>query len=474
MASVVGLTRVWATGPQTPNIDPGLTKWALGWIAEIPTLQVLNFINNRSDTNQLALAERGVFEWVSGIAYKLGALSWDEADSVIYRCKVSPPDSNLRPGLNSAQWEPSSIQISRFAYDANAAAWAAHTANTANPHQLTAHQLQSYTVVEIDAKVGAVQTDIDAHVSIVAGNPHNTTSADVGAVPIVGGTYTGVVNHRYASTTMGPLAQAGSINALTSGITIGKGPTARLGLNASSQPIAIDEAGVVTVLLTEASYVAQRTAQAPLYATPAPDSWFIAKNGLQLPVGVGAVSFTGAAGRTYTGKDGVTTLSTLNVPRLSPNGMRLTAAEDVVNYPVLNNLQGFPNWTLAMDFRSSTGDQTYVQAKTTTAAAYGYFCQIGTGLYYVFYSVGGVAQSLKLADIVTASDHKVAATYDGTTLRVYLDGALANSYVVTPEPFTANAGGVAFGASGSSGATFFLREFRTWNKALTDKQISQL
>lgn len=472
MASVVGLTRIWAAGPQTPNLDPGLTKWALGWIAEIPTLQVLNFINNRSDTNQLALAERGVFEWVRGIAYKLGALTWDEADSVIYKCKVSPPDNNLRPGLNLTQWEPSSIQISRFAYDANAAAWAAHIANTANPHQLTAHQLSSYTAVEIDQKVGVVASAINAHVAIVAGNPHHTTSADVGAVPIAGGAYTGVVNHRAATTTIGPTALGGSLFVNTNGVFIARGATAKLGLSATSRPVAIDEAGVASVLLTEASYVAQRTAQSPLYATPAPDSWLVAKNGLQLATGQLPATYQGPAGRPYNGKDGQTYTSVANTPMLTPYGMRLEALNDSITVPMLNNLQGFAQWTWHLDLRTSTG-KSHNLAIARCASGISQFYQNGTNLQFAFY-VAGVQNFSNFGTIVQGADYKATVTFDGTSLRLYLNGVLASTVVAAVEKFIADAVGIQLGYYGVAGATFYLREMKTWNTALTAKQISQL
>lgn len=474
MASVVGLTRIWAAGPQTPNLDPGLTKWALGWIAEIPTLQVLNFINNRSDTNQLALAERGVFEWVSGIAYKLGALTWDEADSVIYKCKVSPPDNNLRPGLNLTQWEPSSIQISRFAYDANAAAWAAHIANTANPHQLTAHQLSSYTAVEIDQKVGVVASAINAHVAIVAGNPHHTTSADVGAVPIAGGAYTGVVNHRAATTTIGPTALGGSLFVNTNGVFIARGATAKLGLSATSRPVAIDEAGVASVLLTEASYVAQRTAQSPLYATPAPDSWLVAKNGLQLATGQLPATYQGPAGRPYNGKDGQIYTSVANTPMLTPYGMRLDSLSDNITVPMLNNLQGFAQWTWHLDMRTSnqaTASNNYVIAKCTSG--HNYFMQQGNLFSFTFY-VAGVFNFANFGTITANSDHKATVTYNGTVLSLYLDGVLVNTVTANVEKFVADAGGIQAGYNGQAGNVWHLREMKTWNTALTAKQISQL
>lgn len=471
MASVVQLNRVWATGPQSPNRDPGATKWALGWVAEIPTLQVLNYINNRNDTNQLALAERGVFEWVGGIAYKLGALSWDELDSKIYRAKVANPSTTLAPSLNLAQWEPSSIQISRGAYDAAAANWAAHIANKFNPHGLTAHQLGSYTTVEIDAKVAVVKAVIDAHVSITAGNPHGTTAADVNAVPVTGGTYTGVVNHRYSQTLIGPTAYAGSLNATTAGITIGKGATARVGLDASSKPVWVDESGVSHTLMTEVAYLERRTAQAPLYATPAPDSWLVAKNGLQLATGQLPANFNGAAGRSYTGKDGTAYSSVLNAPRLTPWGMMLTALQDVLTIPIENNLQGFAQWSWHMDFRASTDAHNYVIAKCTSG--YGYFQQNGTLMRYVFY-VAGVLNTAYFGTVAFGTDHKATVTYNGTVLSLYLDGALATTVTAAVEKFVADSGGIQAGYNGAAGSVFYLREMKTWSSALTAKQVSQL
>lgn len=474
MASVVQLNRVWATGPQSPNRDPGATKWALGWVAEIPTLQVLNYINNRNDTNQLALAERGVFEWVGGIAYKLGALSWDELDSKIYRAKVANPSTTLAPSLNLTQWEPSSIQISRGAYDAAAAKWAAHIANKSNPHGLTAHQLGSYTTVEIDAKVAVVKAVIDAHVSITAGNPHGTTAADVNAVPVTGGTYTGVVNHRYSQTLIGPTAYAGSLNATTAGITIGKGAKARVGLDASSKPVWVDESGVSHTLMTEVAYLERRTAQAPLYATPAPDSWLVAKNGLQIATGQLPATYQGPAGRPYTGKDGQTYTSVLNTPMLTPWGMRLDARNDTVTIPMVNNLQGFAQWTWHLDLRTSnqaTTQNNYVIAKCTSG--YSYFMQRGNLFAFSFY-VGGVINSSNFGNITANSDHKATVTYNGTVLSLYLDGVLVTTVTANVEKFVADADGIQAGYRGIAGDVWHLREMKTWNTALTAKQVSQL
>lgn len=473
MASVVQLNRVWATGPQSPNRDPGATKWALGWVAEIPTLQVLNYINNRNDTNQLALAERGVFEWVGGIAYKLGALSWDELDSKIYRAKVAKPSATLAPSRNLAQWEPSSIQISRGAYDAAAAKWAAHIANKYNPHGLTAHQLGSYTTVEIDTKVAVVKAVIDAHVSIIAGNPHGTTAADVNAVPVTGGTYTGVVNHRYSQTLIGPTAYAGSLNATTAGITIGKGAKARVGLDASSKPVWVDESGVSRTLMTEAAYLALRTTQAPLYALPAPDLWWPAKNGLTLATGAGELTFTGAAGRSYVGKDGGTYNSTLNVPRLTPNGMQFTTWQDLAKLPMDNNLAGFARWTIFMDFRSADATENYFNGQM---AGGNFTIYSIANVLYLRYFLGGVSNSsVILPNPTPSSDYKLALTFDGTNILAYFDGVLTTTLpAATLDVFQVGVMQFGYYSNVDVVGSLCIRDFRTWNTALTDKQISQL
>lgn len=473
MASVVQLNRVWATGPQSPNRDPGATKWALGWVAEIPTLQVLNYINNRNDTNQLALAERGVFEWVGGIAYKLGALSWDELDSKIYRAKVAKPSTKLAPSRNLAQWEPSSIQISRGAYDAAAASWAAHIANKHNPHGLTAHQLGSYTTVEIDAKVAVVKAVIDAHVSITAGNPHGTTAADVNAVPVTGGTYTGVVNHRYSQTLIGHPAHTGSLNATTAGITIGKGAKARVGLDASSKPVWVDESGVSHTLMTEAAYLALRTTQARRFAVPLADLALAAKNGAILTTGSGAATFRGAAGQDYTGKDGQAYTSTRNVPRLTPDGMAFTAAKDILTMDVANNIEGFAKWSIYLDFRASTGTQVCLAIPQTGGDLRLY---TSARVLYLDYCLAGVLNtSIVLPNLTPSSDHKIVLTFDGTNVIAYFDGvATATLSAATMSAFIASAKGIQLGRGGSAGATMYVREFKTWNIALTPQQVTQV
>ena len=114
MTTAKSLNRLWARSPNKPVRDPGESKYALGWVAEIPTYEVLNYLHNRIDNNILALAERGIFEWGPDIAYKKGALAWDEIDGKIYVALTANPNVSLAPSKNPSQWTASSIQIPKL------------------------------------------------------------------------------------------------------------------------------------------------------------------------------------------------------------------------------------------------------------------------------------------------------------------------------------------------------------------------
>ena len=78
------LNRVWTSGSATLRRDPGDAKYIQGWISEIPTFQVLNYLQYKVDTTLLAQAERGIFEWGTDIQYGLGSIVWNELDKKIY------------------------------------------------------------------------------------------------------------------------------------------------------------------------------------------------------------------------------------------------------------------------------------------------------------------------------------------------------------------------------------------------------
>ncbi len=54
------LNRVWTSNNSVARRDPGDAEYLKGWVAEIPTYQVLNYLQYKIDTTMLAQAERGI------------------------------------------------------------------------------------------------------------------------------------------------------------------------------------------------------------------------------------------------------------------------------------------------------------------------------------------------------------------------------------------------------------------------------
>ena len=232
MTTAKSLGRLWAKSPAKPIRDPGESKYALGWVAEIPTYEVLNYLHNRIDNNILALAERGIFEWGPDIAYKKGALTWDETNGKIYVALTNNPNVSLVPSQNSVQWAASSVQIPKSSFDNLSTAVNNHITNYSNPHKITAAQLNAYTKAQIDTLIANLQTELDAHEA--ASNPHGTDANDVGAVPITGGRYTGTVYHDANIIGIGTdLTNAVKVD--TGKIFFKKG-TLELGIDAAGEP----------------------------------------------------------------------------------------------------------------------------------------------------------------------------------------------------------------------------------------------
>lgn len=67
------ISDAWASGGSVT--DPGSVKTLLGWIAEIPTFQVFNWILNRIDTYLQHINERGIAEWDAATTYQAGGLA---------------------------------------------------------------------------------------------------------------------------------------------------------------------------------------------------------------------------------------------------------------------------------------------------------------------------------------------------------------------------------------------------------------
>lgn len=465
------LGRIWASAPASPNIDPGAEKYKLGWVAEIPLFQVLNYINNRYDTNIVSLAERGMFEWGNDVAYNIAALAWDEADGFIYVSKTAAPSTTTRPGLNATQWDKSAVQISRKQYDDAVTAWNNHAANTSNPHALTVDILNTYSKTVIDSKVAAAQSAITSHVGN-QGNPHGTTAVQAGAVPVTGGSYTGLVRQLFESTGIGAASYAATLLANATGAFLTLGPTSKLGIDSTNTPVFINDAGVKSPLLLSSNYIAAREAVEALYVTPGPDLEVNFRNSLSLLSGVGVATFTGPAGsRGYLDKSGNAQTAALNTPRFTAQGLFVTGSVDVetLGLPTALNLLNASSYSIAINFQStSTTAFIYwigVGPSINTAVA----MQAGT---YRFTSVvGGVSTSLVIAPVDHTIPHKVCVVSDAVANKtfVYFDGLL--KLTVNSKQDVVVGGVINFCNAGDNYGSNYLNNFKTWLYALTAPQV---
>ena len=473
--SALKLGRIWASAPLSPNVDPGAAKYNLGWVAEIPVFQMLNYINNRYDTNIVSLAQRGVFEWGNDIAYLNSSLVWDEADGFIYVSKTANPSTATRPGLNAAQWDKSSVQISRKQYDDAVLAWNNHMANTSNPHALTTEILDTYTKAVIDSKVSTNNSNINTHIANKS-NPHEVTAIQAGAVPVTGGDYTGLVRHLFASTGIGASALACSLLADATGAFLAKGANAKLGIDNLFKPVFINDAAVKSQLLIDSNYISAREAVEASYVVPTPDCQVDFRNGISMLYGAGAVTFTGPAGsRGYIDKSGVAQTAALNAPRLTAQGLYVNGSVDSESLivPITNNLLNATTFTYCVDFKS-TDTLTFIWYYSANGGILTSGVMVSAGNYKFISMVGGVQTTSTIAPADHTKSHKIVVVSDATANKtyVYFDGVL--KLTVSSKQDYASSPGVSFSRDSADYGAVYLNSFRTWLSALTPQQVSNL
>lgn len=471
--SALKLGRIWASAPLSPNIDPGAAKYNLGWVAEIPVFQMLNYINNRYDTNIVSLAQRGVFEWGNDIAYLNSSLVWDEADGFIYISKVANPSTATRPGLNAAQWDKSAVQISRKQYDDAVLAWNNHVANTSNPHALTTEILDTYTKAVIDSKVSTNNSNINTHIANKS-NPHAVTAIQAGAVPVTGGNYTGLVRHLFASTGIGASALACSLLADATGAFLAKGANAKLGIDNLFKPVFINDAAVKSQLLLDSNYIAAREAVEASYVVPTPDCQVDFRNGIGMLYGAGVVAFTGPAGsRGYTDKSGITQTAAVNSPRLTAQGMLLNGATDVevCTVPTANNIQGATSFTYCLHVAiPATSGQQLLQLPHASASSMLFIS--GANLMYRSVVAGVTTDFTVIPAVSAGARYTVVSDAAANKTYVYVNGVL--KLTVNSKQDVVSAGNTTLSTNAAAWASRYLQSFRTWLYALTPQQVSNL
>ena len=469
MTTAKSLGRLWAKSPAKPIRDPGESKYALGWVAEIPTYEVLNYLHNRIDNNILALAERGIFEWGPDIAYKKGALAWDESNGRIYVALIDNPNVSLIPSQNTAQWAASSVQIPKSSFDNLATAVNNHITNYSNPHKLTAAQINAYVKAQIDTLVSNVQTELNTHKA--ASNPHGTDADDVGAVPITGGRYTGTVYHDANIIGIG----ADTTNAVKydAGKVFFKKGILEMGIDANGDPYFYD--GTKQYLVNEELFVTLKDTYEKEYAVAAPDFLCLFQNDINVYAGTGPTTFTSTGGKTYVNKEGVTKTAAVDEPRITVDGLAMIDNSETLYAARTNDGLGFTNYTESIEFFVKGSNAGITNIYVNNGFIKSKLKITGTTLVACYTDSAGVQQSKTLTTSLALGKHNFTQTLNGSTLTFYLDGVKISSNTFTL-PARTGWTNTQFGLvdSGTNTYDLCLKRFRCWATALTDKQVSTL
>lgn len=444
------LNRVWTSNNSVARRDPGDAKYLQGWVAEIPTYQVLNYLQYKIDTTMLAQAERGIFEWGDDVSYGVGSLAWDETNKTIYVCTVTNPSKTLRPSANLAQWSPSSIQVPRANYDAIVAAINTHIADvTTNPHRVTAAQIGAYNKAELDAIVANYRAMVLAHTTDY-NNPHKLTAAQVGAVPATGGKYAGEVT--FTTVYLNDSKTAQIVN--DGGLYLRNG-SYYLGINGTTGNPEAGTAASKSRIVTELNFPDVKAAQEPGYATPLESFQMGLINSINIQRGTGTASTTGEP--TYDPSTGMISVNNTEFQLGASDVLQLPSNRAfTICFDYLHTfIEGFSGWSLV----AGTDFARILIRKN------------GTILLYINTSAGQtVYASVAIPKDLSGTIVRIVGSYDGTTYRLYVNGVFVNSQVGSPP----------IGSSKPSiyvpkyPDTVRIRNFRMWPSTLTDKQVSTL
>lgn len=467
------LARIWAT--TGAKVDPGEAKYSNGWTAEIPTYEVLNFLQNRIDVALLAFAERGVPEWGSDVAYLKGAVAWDNTNAIAYVAKVANPNRSLIPSANSTQWEPSAIQITTADYTAANTKIDSHIADMNDPHDVTADQADTYTKVVIDNKIAVVQNSITTHANRTD-NPHNTTAASIGAVPITGGAYTGIVTFNAVETLINPSAGDQAVRADTTFVGLRFG-TKYLGLDKPTGRAVYKDGAVTNVLMNEVEYVAKRKTIEGLYAVPTPDCKVDALSDIHLKQGFGTTDLVRPSTQSYVNKAGNTVSAAAGDPRITVKGLTINnQLQEYLRIDAPLNLQGYSSATIFIEgVWDGAAAITYLY-DDNSALADSIFINANGSITVRFEDGGGQSHDFNAGTTTVGAVFKLAVTYNSQTTKTYLNGVAGafGDLSFTASPTFTNLYIGSTSVVTTPARIWYLRKFATWARVLTQEQISTL
>jgi len=454
------LNRVWSDSSSVARRNPGDAKYIQGWLSEIPTFQVLNYLQWKTDATFLALAERGVFEWGSDVSYKKGAAAWDETDGAIYIAQMNNPSTTLAPSKNANGWKKSAIQITRQSYDDAVAAITNHIADiTGNPHKLTPGRLGTYTVAQIDELVAKYRAEVKAHADDT-NNPHGTKATDIGAVPVTGGKYTGNVTMGTGQVLLDAEGKRKVVSDAT-GVYMTNG-SGQVGIDATGKGFVKTGTLPSSLIVTQATFADNKATEEPAYAIPQPIFYLPLSSDLNLYQGHGVVNYVG-----QTDAWNPTALDGISIGNNS-------AFDQVISYS--QHFEGQDNVTIAIDVQPSDVEQNSADVE----------------FYYAFGSAdGAIALEFRFnntvaawttptnktgtATLKTGAWTRVVAVRTAEQVKLYVDGIPASSLKADSAAVTgSDCTSISSMKQGDAVRDIKIRNVRGWNIAMSDKQVSTL
>ncbi|WJN64091.1 putative tail fiber protein [Erwinia phage Mauresque] len=460
------LGRIWADNSSVARRDPGDTKYLTGWLSEIPTYQVLNFLQWKNDLVIQSLAERGVLEWGGDVTYKKGAAVWDETNNKIYIALLDNPDKTKAPSTNLNQWTGSAIQLSRSAYDATVKKIDDHVADvTGNPHKLTPGRLGTYTVAQIDALVAQYRAEVQTHANR-KDNPHKVTATQIGAVPVEGGTYTGDVTMGTGQLFLSA-DKTRLIKSDSTGVYM-KNAAGAIGIDAAGKGFVKTGSEAASEIVTKSTFADNKATVEPNYAIPQPVFYLPLASDLNIYIGGG------------------TTLSTQNGTAIDWNPQIFNGAyfgTNAGNNPQYDSkitytykpLEGITDITICVDvYLNNVGSDSlwdlYASAGSATGCG---VIQVNKDNTVWFWSEAG---STPTVSVQNNSWHRVVGVRTASSLILYLDGVRVATAAVTNGPITGDAYNFIRGNVQSTANQRYIKvkNFKLWVGALTDNQVSTL
>ena len=455
------LGRVWAKDGQVTPYDE--EKYLQGFVAEVPTYEGLNYLQQRIDLTLNSLATRGVLEWGSDVDYLKGGLAWD-INNVIYVSLVANPSRLLNPKDNPSQWSISVIQLSKSDFQALADQIDNHIQDKGNPHNVTAEQLNAYRIPAVDSLLNAITLNINTH-KLDKTNSHEVTAAQAGAVPITGGTYTGPVTFDSDEVVINPIAGNQAITSTSDLVGFRKNDI-RVGISSDGRLVRKDGATTTDVYMSEEEYITKRMEIEHEYYIPAPDLRIDLSNDISLKRGVGVCEFTRPSTRSYVNKSGVTTTAAVDEPCWTIDGLNfLSTAEESLVIPSQGNLSGFNALTMFISFVPTTACELY--SDNSPVADKVYINALGDMLLDL-HTPSNAKQTFNLGKVNWNSLNRFGLSINGTSLTLYLNG----TYTTHTFLFTPNKTYTSIYLAKAS--TVSLTQFKTWSVALTHKQLSNL